>query len=300
MKIPTIMKRNKLFISLLCGAVLLLAVGCEDFSYPGVRPGNYTSVANKTLSVDLNGLDTLRALATGYDTTLKVQSNTFWSIKGLQKVTDEETGVEGEEAITWISAPVNVFEGDGEIKIVVSPNLGKRPRTADILFYTADTNVVQRLPVFQPNDPSLIKPIELYFDFTNNSIMNWPTANSTAEVTYPLNGVEYSFALGNSRYGGAYLVIASVGSYLGTPVIPDYKLTRIIAHVSSNNKSKRNSNVTADPEGTIIVHPNQEWPAKASIDIIYELPNTEYDTRYYLRCVKSGLPCAGVTLRYEP
>ena len=58
------MKRNKLLLSaLLCGAVLLLAAGCEDFSYPGVRPGNYTSVANKTLSVDLTGIDTIRMTA---------------------------------------------------------------------------------------------------------------------------------------------------------------------------------------------------------------------------------------------
>ena len=294
------MKSNRVLISLLCGAVLLSVAGCEDFSYPGVRPGKYTAVANKTLSVDLGGIDTLRVEATSYDTTFNVKSNTFWSIKGLQKVADEETGAVSEQTISWISAPVNVFEGDGTIRIVISPNLGKKPRQADVLFYTADTNVVQRLPVVQMNDPSLIKPIELYFDFTDNSVMNWPTANATAEVEYPLNGVNYSFSLKTSRYGGAYLVIASVGSYLGLPVIEDYKLTRVTAHVSSNNKSARQASVTADENGTVIVGDLQQWPAKPSIDIIYNLHDTEYNTRYYLYCVKSGLPTAGVTLRYEP
>ncbi|MBQ5984625.1 MAG: BACON domain-containing protein [Bacteroidales bacterium] len=294
------MKRNKLlFSALLCGLALLLTAGCEDFSYPGARPGNYTTVANKTLSVELSGIDTLRMTAAGGDTTFNVRSNSFWSMKGLAKVTDEETGAVSEETISWINAPVKVFEGDGTIRVTVAPNMGKKPRQADILFYTADTNVVQRLPVVQANDPSLIKPIELTFDFTDNSIMNWPTAKSTGEYFYPLNGVEYSFLLGVSNIG-KYLVIASAGSYLATPIIEDYKLTRLTVHVSNNNKSARHGQVTADPAGTIIVGDYQQWPNKPSVDVVYDLHDTEYNARYYLYCVKGGLPVAGVTLKYEP
>ena len=295
------MKRNKLLLSaLLCGAVLLLAAGCEDFSYPGVRPGNYTSVANKTLSVDLTGIDTIRMTAAGGDTTFSVRSNSFWSIKGVTKVLDEETGEEKEETINWINAPVKVFEGDGTIKVVVAPNIGRKPRKADLCFYTADPNTTQRVPIFQANDPDLIKPIELTFGFTDNTVMNWPTANSTVEADYPLNGVNYSFAIGNSRFGGAYLVINTANSYLGMPVIEDYKLTRVTVHVSSNNKTARHGQVTADPAGTIIVGDYQQWPNKPSIDVVYDLHDTEYSTRYYLFCVKGGLPVAGVTLKYEP
>ena len=295
------MKSKRLSIAaLLCGAALLLTAGCEDFSYPGERPGNYKPVANKTLSVDLNGMDTLRVPPGGADTTFNVHCNAYWSIKGLVPFVDEETGETGEVQISWITAPVNVFEGDGTINIKVAPNMGKRARIADICFYTADPNVTQRVPVKQEFDPSLIKPIELTFHFTDNTVMNWPTANSTTEVTYPLNGVEYSFALGATRFGGKYLVINSAGSYLGTPVIDDYKLTRLTVHVSSNNKAARHGQVSSDPAGTQIVGDYQQWPAKPSIDVVYDLHDTKYGERYYLYCVKGGLPVAGVTLKYEP
>jgi hypothetical protein len=236
----------------------------------------------------------------GGDTTFSVRANSFWSIKGVSKVLDEETGEEKEETINWINAPVKVFEGDGTIKVVVAPNIGRKPRQADLCFYTADPNTTQRVPIFQANDPDLIKPIELTFDLVDNTIMNWPTANTTKEVDYPLNGSIYTFELGASRYGGKYLVINSAGSYLGTPIIEDYKLTRLTVLISSNNKSARHGQVTADPAGTIIVGDYQQWPAKPSVEVVYDLHDTDYNTRYYLYCVKGGLPVAGVTLKYEP
>ncbi|MBR0299612.1 MAG: BACON domain-containing protein [Bacteroidales bacterium] len=281
-------------------AMLMMLVSCEDFSYPGVRPGNYSSLpGGKSISVDFAGLDTLRVSSEGIDTVFNVSSNTFWAIKGLSKVIDKETGESHEEEALWVTAPITVFEGDGSVNIKIGANTGRNTRKADIWFYTADSLISQRLPVVQVNNPENRKPIDLLFRFTDNSILNWPTSNSTGEYYYVLDGANYSFALGNSRVGD-YLVVYTSGSYLGFPVVEDFKLTRVTVHVSSNNKNERHALVSANAIGTIVVGDTQDWPAKAGVDVVYDLHDTDYSQRYYLYCLGGGLPVAGITLHYEP
>lgn len=294
------MKKYKLFTCIIFLSSFALLVGaCEDFSYPGERPGEYTAQADKQLSVDFAGLDSLRVPAEGVDTVFDVRCNTFWSIKGLVKTVDEQTGEEYELTASWVMAPINVFEGDGRVNVKIGENNTGKPRIADLLFYTSDSNVAQRLPIVQKYNASYVKPIELVFSFTDNSVLGWPSSRSTGEYFYILDGIEYSFLLGECQMS-SYLVISVPGSYLGLPAIEDYKLTRIIVHVSSNNKKQRQAMISADPEGTVVVGDTQIWPGEPDIEIVYDLCDTDYNTRYYLYCVSSGLPTAGVTLHYDP
>lgn len=52
--------------------------------------------------------------------------------------------------------------------------------------------------------------------------------------------------------------------------------------------------------GYEVVSPEQTWPAKPSVQMVYDIENSEKNTRYYLYCVSNGLPVAAVTLHYEP
>ena len=103
---------------------------------------------------------------------------------------------------------------------------------------------------------------------------------------------------------GNYLVIHNVGAYLGLPAIENYRLTKVTAVVSSNNSKARGAAVSADPAGTILVSDDIEWPAAPSVELVYELEDTQYNTRYYLVNTPGhptgGLPTAGLTLHYEP
>ena len=114
-----------------------------------------------------------------------------------------------------------------------------------------------------------------------------------------MNGVDYSFDLGDCSVG-SYLVIYQAGSYLGLPIINDYMLTRVSVLVSANNKAPRDAAITEDVEGKIVVGDRQLWEATGGVTVIYDLHDTDYDTRYYLYCLGQGLPVAGLTLRYEP
>ena len=296
-KPPSIMKASKTIIASFLLMVPLLFSSCEDFSYPGARPGEYKPEEFKTLTVDLNGLDTLRIPASGIDTVFDVHSNTFWSIRGLAKVTDGETGEVSEQQVSWLTAPVTVFEGDDRINLIVRSNIGLSPRLADLIFYTADSTVFTKLPVRQEFDPSQIKPIELFFDFTDNSLLGWPSSNPGDGnlYTYTLDGEDYTFEL-NSVYISKYLIV-NKAHCIGMPAIPNFRLTTVTVHLNPANTSARRIVIASSPSGTPASGGEEQ---NSAVDTVFQLNDTEPDTMYYLYNPSGGIPVTGLTLRYEP
>lgn len=243
---------------------------------------------------------------------LSFTTNSFWGVEFLGW--KEEIRNEGDTARVvakagWMSTPVIYGEGNANLKIKVAANDRTRfPREGFIKVFTGDENVAKIIPVHQEGNPTYegpegLMPMDLVFDFTNN-FMNWPTtAQSVGEYVYPLDGMDYSFEFGRCNMA-AYLVIHNVGAYLGLPAIENYKLTKVTALVSSNNSKARGAAICADPEGTVMVSEDLEWPAAPSVEVVYELEDTQYNTRYYLVNTpghpSGGLPTAGLTLHYEP
>lgn len=243
---------------------------------------------------------------------LSFTTNSFWGVEFLGW--KDEIIQEGDTArvvvnAAWMSTPVIYGEGNATLQVKIAANdKSRRAREGYIKVFTGDENVCKMIPVVQSGNPDYEGPeglpiLDLYFDFTTN-FMGWPTASqSTGEYVYPLDGVDYSFEFGRCNMGN-YLVIHNVGAYLGLPAIENYRLTKVTAVVSSNNSKARGAAVSADPAGTILVSEDIEWPAAPSVEVVYELEDTQYNTRYYLVNTPGhptgGLPTAGLTLHYEP
>ncbi len=204
----------------------------------------------------------------------------------------------------WMSTPAQYGMGDATVDVRIKPNdRSANTREGYIKVFTGDENLYYLIKVLQAGNPDYVgperEPMDLYFDFTVNT-MNWPTTSrSSGEYVYPLQGVDYSFLLSQCNIG-QYLVVYNTGASLGLPAIDGYKLTKVTALISSNNKSVRHALISADPAGTEVVSPDQTWPAQPSVEMVYDLEGAQYNTRYYLYCVSGGLPTAGLTLHYEP
>lgn len=297
------MKVRNIFSALLVSLVALAS--CEQMpmkKHCDIRQPKELNVMNQEYKVGWEG-ETLD---------LSFTTNSFWGVEFLGWK-DEIRG-EGDTArvVTkagWMSTPVIYGEGNADLKIKVAANDRTRfPREGFIKVFTGDENVAVMIPVRQEGNPTYegpegLMPMDLVFDFTNN-FMNWPTASeSVGEYVYPLDGVDYSFELGRCNMA-KYLVIHNVGAYLGLPAIENYRLTKVTALVSSNNSKARGAAICADPEGTVMVSEDMEWPAAPNVEVVYELENTQYNTRYYLVNTPGhptgGLPTAGLTLHYEP
>ena len=296
------MKVRNIFSALLVS--LFALASCEQMpmkKHCDIRQPKELNVMNQEYNVGWEG-ETLD---------LSFTTNSFWGVEFLGwKV---EIRNEGDTARVvakagWMSTPVIYGEGNANLKIKVAANDRTRfPREGFIKVFTGDENVAKIIPVRQEGNPTYeepdLMPMDLVFDFTNN-FMSWPTASeSVGEYVYPLDGVDYSFELGRCNMA-AYLVIHNVGAYLGLPAIENYKLTKVTALVSSNNSKARGAAICADPEGTVMVSEDLEWPAAPSVEVVYELEDTQYNTRYYLVNTPGhptgGLPTAGLTLHYEP
>ena len=293
------MKVRNIFSALLVS--LFALASCEQMpmkKHCDIRQPKELNVMNQEYNVGWEG-ETLD---------LSFTTNSFWGVEFLGwKV---EIRNEGDTARVvakagWMSTPVIYGEGNANLKIKVAANDRTRfPREGFIKVFTGDENVAKIIPVHQEGNPTYegpegLQPMDLVFDFTNNN-MNWPTANETGRYDYTLDGVAYTFELGASRFGGSYLVVNNVASYVGMPAIEGYKLTRITVLISSNNKSERGAVISSDTAGADVVSENQLWPAQPSIEMIYDIEDPAYDTMYYMVSTKSGLPVAGITLHYEP
>ena len=265
--------------------------------------------APKVLNVDVDSYDIGWE---GGTVELSFSTNSFWGVEFLgwkDEILSEGDTTRVVVNAAWMSTPVIYGEGNANISIKVAANdRSRRSREGYVKVFTGDENVFKMIPVVQAGNPDFtgpetLPPLDLVFDFTNN-FMNWPTASqSTGEYVYPLDGVDYSFEFGRCNMG-KYLVIHNVGAYLGLPAIENYRLTKVTAVVSSNNSKARGAAVCADPAGTILVSEDIEWPAAPSVELVYELDDTQYNTRYYLINTpghpSGGLPTAAVILHYEP
>lgn len=297
------MKVRNIFSALLLSLVAM--VSCQQ-----IQVDNHDELrAPKELNVPV---DSYQVGWEGETIELSFTTNSFWGVEFLGWK-DEILG-EGDTTrlvinAGWMSTPVIYGEGNASIQVKVAANdRSRRTREGFIKVFTGDENVYKMIPVIQSGNPDYEGPenlpvLDLFFDFTTN-FMGWPTASqSTGEYVYPLNGVDYSFEFGRCNMGN-YLVIHNVGAYLGLPAIENYRLTKVTALVSSNNSKARGAAICADSAGTVMVSEDLEWPAAPSVEVVYELDDSQYNTRYYLVNTpghpSGGLPVAGVTLHYEP
>lgn len=295
------MKTRYIITSILAAAGLLLASSCQKET---VR--NHDDLkAPKSLSVEEDYFN----LGWEKDTVeVNYTANCYWGIDFLawtNKVSEAGDTTMVLSPTKWMSTPVQYGMGSNVAEVVVEANArSNKSRTGYIKVFTGDDNICHMIKVVQAGNPDYVpaadlEPMDLVFDFTQNS-MNWPTTSqSVGEVVYPLDGNNYTFVFGRCNMA-AYLVVHNVGAYLGLPAIPDYKLTKVTVLVSSNNSRARGAKITADTDGNVVVGDDQAWAATPSVEYVYDLKGTDYETMYYLMCTVSGLPIAGLTLHYEP
>lgn len=238
------------------------------------------------------------------------EANCYWGIDFLtweQEILDNGDEIQKVSPAKWMTTPAIYGMGNRTVDIKVAANLrSNRTRKGYIKFFTGDDDVYHYVTVTQAGNPDWsgpeLEPLELFFDFTQNS-MNWPTTSQTIadDLIYPLKGVDYHFSFQRCSMG-AYLVIFNSNCSLGLPALENYRLTKVVALISSNNKSVRHATISkqAAVNDPVQGGEDQTWPAQPSVEITYNLMDTEYNTRYYLYCVSGGLPTAGVTLYYEP
>jgi len=285
-------------------SVAVLSFGLASCSQSTVGSHDELRV-DKVLSVD--AAEEVDVPMEGDTLTVPFRANCYWGIDLLTWT--KKKGDNGEELYSvspagWMSTPAKYGMGDATVDIYVRANdRSRNPREGYIKVFTGDENVYHLIKVSQVGNPDYegreAEPFDLYFDFTQNS-MNWPTTSrSSGEYLYPLQGVDYSFQLTLCNMG-KYLVIYNTGASLGFPIIEGFRLTRVTALISNNNKNVRHALISADTAGEVVVSPDQTWPGQPNIEMVYDISDPKYDTRYYLYCVSGGLPTAAVTLHYEP
>ena len=152
---------------------------------------------------------------------------------------------------------------------------------------------------------------QLHFNFQKTPLTGWPTesnrtpaANNIENCVYPLYGVDYTFVaadcLGAAKSqvfwnpSSLVLTLNAGQRYLGFPVIPGYKLTKVVCHNKSGNTTAKFEvvnciiqNTSDSPAGDQIVSAAQTWSTK-DIRYVYSLTGTNASTMYYLYCVKAG------------
>lgn len=152
---------------------------------------------------------------------------------------------------------------------------------------------------------------QLHFNFQKTPLTGWPTAsnrtpaaNNIENCVYPLYGVDYTFVaadcLGAAKSqvfwnpSSLVLTLNAGQRYLGFPVIPGYKLTKVVCHNKSGNTTAKFEvvnciiqNTKDSPAGDQIVSAAQTWSTK-DIRYVYSLTGTNASTMYYLYCVKAG------------
>lgn len=295
------MKMKQIVHSLSIAALLLGLFSCTQSTI-----NNHDDLrVDKVLTVDVaNEIDVRWE---GDTLSIPFHANCYWGIDLLawtMKKGDNGETLYSVAPAKWMSTPAQYGMGDAVADVRINPNdRSTQTREGYIKVFTGDENLYYLIKVLQAGNPdyqgSELEPLDLYFDFTVNS-MNWPTTSrSSGEYVYPLQGVDYSFLLTQCNIG-QYLVIYNTGASLGFPALEGLKLTKVTALISSNNKSVRHALISADTAGTEVMSPDQAWPAQPSVEMVYDLTNPQYNTRYYLYCVSGGLPTAGITLHYEP
>lgn len=150
---------------------------------------------------------------------------------------------------------------------------------------------------------------DLVFDFKTVKPEGWPASKDKAlagTYKYAVNGVDYSFILGNGVYcagttpNSAYLIIAKSSS-LGLPAIAGYKLTKVIGTLNNTGSPSTKAEICITDDSSVVPGGTaQTWDTKGK-DYTYTLAETEENTVYYLS-VSSTANCqmTKLVLSYEP
>ena len=140
----------------------------------------------------------------------------------------------------------------------------------------------------------------LVFDFTSNP-NNWPTTNPTSltNYIYPLGGANYTFALLNVKSNSGYLMLTST-AVLGLPARSGYKLTKVVAHNSSQCSTTTVVGISssASEASYITGGAAQTWSTTSS-SYTYTLTSTEENTMYYLYVTNKNAQLIQLDLKYE-
>ena len=140
----------------------------------------------------------------------------------------------------------------------------------------------------------------LNFPLTSNP-NSWPTStvSTLTEYIYPLNGVDYTFALKNVKFSTSYLMVYYVGA-VGLPAIEGYKLTKVVASNSSgcSTATKVGISSSASQENYIDGGAIQTWSTTGS-QYTYNLTSTEVNTMYYLYVTNKNAQIINLALTYE-
>lgn len=283
-------------------AVALLKFQVSDTDIKGGR----VVVANKVISgrfrADLSTTSPYEPTLTDYGQT--TYDNVEFSIDGS---TSLSTG-------TDYYIAVRPTELDTDLKVYLNGYLVKTVAKATLT--TIARNKIYNLGTLSKAGAA---EIQLIFDFSK-TLTGWPTSSGRSpaenvECYYPLYGTNYSFILADC--GGAsksqlywsssagQVVFYAERRYLGLPVIPGYKLTKLVGYRTSGGSAPKLSivntiiaNSSDNPSGEQIVSPDQTWTT-TNTDYTYDGLTTDSATRYYLYAVSKG-SVASITLTYVP
>lgn len=205
----------------------------------------------------------------------------------------------------WMAARPFVFkpENAGQVSVVTNKRAFTKaiaaPSDIDFAAGTATELTVDMTTAEAPD--LIVADLELSFDFATPqaTLPTWPTAAASAngEYVYSVGGVDYSFFLYKTFAAASQLTVNAAGSYLGLPVVKDYKLV----HVSVNSPkggTKYICSITSAPAASPVVEGGEQqiWSAAGAHN--YALKGTAADTRYYIYGV-GPLPISKVTLYYD-
>ena len=139
--------------------------------------------------------------------------------------------------------------------------------------------------------------LELTFPLTSNP-GEWPTANSNTltNYVYPLDNVDYTFALRNVKCNNGYLMMTQVAA-LGLPAIDGYKLTTVAASNSSGCSKQTKVGISASGTEASYIDGGeiQTWATQSST-YTYNLTSTEANTMYYMYVTNKNAQVVALTL----
>ena len=136
----------------------------------------------------------------------------------------------------------------------------------------------------------------------HRSISEW---DDTSEIVQTVDGVSYSFSTNRVNWQDGYLRMESSStnpSWIGLPARPYKKLTKVAFHTNQYSTSSGKIGVNDNHDKTNFPNSLNAYAEGVGkdVDVVFNLENTDYNTRYYLVIVSSSMVrLNSLTLTYE-
>ena len=136
----------------------------------------------------------------------------------------------------------------------------------------------------------------------HRSIDEW---SDTSEIVQTVDGVSYSFSTNRVNWQDGYLRMEGSStnpSWIGLPARPYKKLTKVAFHTNQYSTSSGKIGVNDDHDKTNFPNSLNAYAEGVGkdVDVVFNLENTDYNTRYYLVIVSSSMVrLNSLTLTYE-